>query len=71
MDPIVFAAIFGALVTGVISGCIPLFYGAFKQQLGSGIWGFIICIISAQILGAILAFPVAAICCYMIKKNKL
>jgi len=59
----------GAMLTGLISGAIPLFYGAFRQKLATGVAGFVLCIISALILGAVLAFPVAAIFVFFIKKD--
>ena len=61
--------VLGALLSGLIIGAIPLFYGAFRQKLALGVSGFILCIISALILGAILALPVAAIFVFLIKRG--
>lgn len=61
--------IFGALLLGVFSGCVPLIYGLKKDQLTLALVGFFACIVSGIILGAILAFPVAGLFFYFIRKQ--
>ncbi|QNB44863.1 hypothetical protein BR63_00060 [Thermanaerosceptrum fracticalcis] len=61
--------IFGALIAGAISGAIPMFLGASKNKLGLGFAGFMSCIVSALILGLLLAIPVSGIFVWLISKN--
>lgn len=66
MDP---SILFGALIVGIISGCVPLIYGLSKNQLSLALGGFFACIICGFVLGAILAFPMAGLFYYFINKN--
>ena len=66
MNDYQFGAIIGSLVVGVISGAIPLVIGINKKQLGLGIGGFIICVVSGLILGLILAIPMCILFVWLI-----
>jgi len=59
----------GALLIGILSGCVPLIYGLKKNQLALALGGFFACIVSGFALGAILAFPMAGIFFYFIRNN--
>lgn len=62
-----FSAYFGGLVMGMICGCVPLFYGVFKNQLAFALTGFMACTVSGFMLGALLALPMSAVFCYIIR----
>jgi hypothetical protein len=59
-----------ALIVGILSGCVPLVYGLQKNQLALALGGFFACVISGFALGAILAFPMAGLFFYFIRKAK-
>ncbi len=63
--------IIGALITGAIIGAIPALCGAIKGKISLAVIGFFSCLISALILGMILAIPVCAVFIFLIfKKDK-
>lgn len=61
--------IIGGLVAGIISGAIPLFYGAFNSRISWGILGFIACLISGVLLGLLLSLPIASVFVYLIRRE--
>ena len=61
--------ILGALVIGILSGCVPLIYGLNKNQLALALGGFFACIVGGFVLGAILAFPMAGLFFFFIRNN--
>jgi len=63
------SVIFGALLIGILSGCVPLIYGLNKNQLALALGGFFACIISGFVLGALLAFPMAGLFFFFIRNN--
>ena len=65
MEPV----LFGALFIGIISGCVPLIYGLYKNQLALALGGFFACIICGFVLGALLAFPMAGLFFYFIRNG--
>ena len=62
-------AVFGALLVGLLSGCVPLIYGLNKNRLSLALGGFFACVISGFVLGALLAFPMAGLFFYFIRKS--
>ena len=63
------SVIFGALLIGIFSGCVPLIYGLNKNQLALALGGFFACIVSGFVLGALLAFPMAGLFFFFIRNN--
>jgi len=63
------SVLFGALLIGILSGCVPLIYGLNKNQLALALGGFFACIISGFVLGALLAFPMAGLFFFFIRNN--
>lgn len=63
------SAVFGALLIGIFSGCVPLIYGLNKNQPALALGGFFACVISGFVLGAILAFPMSGLFFFFIKNN--
>ena len=62
--------ILGAVYAGLITGGIVVVCGAVKGKLGLAIAGFFCCLISAIILGLLLAIPVCGVFLWKIyKKN--
>lgn len=55
----------GAIV-GLIFGSIPMFIGASKNQLGLGVIGFVVCVVSGVVLGMLLAIPVSGLFVWLI-----
>jgi hypothetical protein len=70
MEEVLGAAILG-FVTGLVLGTGVAIYGATKQKLGLGIWGFFACGLSGALLGLLAAGPVCAIFVYLIGKEKV
>ena len=62
--------IIGALYAGVITGGCAVICGAIKGKLGLGLGGFFCCLVSAILLGFILAIPVCAIFLWQIFKKE-
>jgi hypothetical protein len=52
-------AIVGGLIAGILCGLIPLGAGARQNRLGIALSGFVVCMVSGVLLGALLALPVA------------
>lgn len=66
------SVIIGALIAGAIIGAIPAICGAIKGKIQLAIIGFVACLVSALILGMILAIPVCAVFLWLIfKKRKI
>lgn len=61
--------IIGALLAGAIIGAIPAICGAVKGKIQLAIIGFFACLVSALILGMILALPVCAVFLWLIFKK--
>lgn len=62
---------FGALLTGIIIGLIPIIYGLKKEKIGLAIGGFFVCVISGLFFGLLLAIPAVTVVVYLIwKKSK-
>lgn len=59
----------GALFAGIITGAIPAILGAIKNKIGLAIGGFFACLVSAILLGLILAIPVCALFIWLILRN--
>lgn len=68
MNSFTISAIMGALYAGLIVGAIPAICGAVKQKLPLAVGGFIACVVSALILGLLLAIPVCALFVFLIFK---
>ena len=64
-----FGAIVGSLLTGLAIGAVPLICGIIKRKIGLAIGGFFACVVSAFILGALLAIPVAGLFVFLIFKK--
>ncbi len=64
-----FGAIVGSLLTGLAIGAVPLICGIIKRKIGLAIGGFFACVVSALILGALLAIPVAGLFVFLIFKK--
>lgn len=62
-------AILGALITGLVIGAVPAICGAIKQKIGLAIGGFFACVVSALLLGMLLAIPVCALFLFLIFKK--
>jgi hypothetical protein len=69
MDLSTLAPIIGALFAGVIVGAVPAICGAVKGKIGLAIGGFVACLVSAFVLGLLLAIPVCAIFLFLIFKK--
>lgn len=65
-----FGALIGSIITGAIIGAIPAICGAIKGKIGLAIGGFFACLVSALILGMILAIPCCALFLFLIFKKK-
>lgn len=70
MDAYTLGRIIGSLLAGILIGAIPAICGAVKQKIGLAIGGFFACLVSAYILGMILAIPVCAVFLFLIFKKK-
>ena len=57
------------LIVGLIIGAFPFFYGAMKENIKLGAWGFFGTVVAGVILGLLGAIPTAAIFIYNIKKR--
>lgn len=66
MDAYVSGAMIGAIIAGSIIGAIPAICGAVKGKIGLAIGGFFACLVSAFLLGMILAIPVCALFVFLI-----
>ena len=66
MDILSLAPIIGALLAGLIVGAIPAICGAIRGRIGLAIVGFVACVVSAFLLGLLLAIPVCAIFLFLI-----
>lgn len=66
MDAYMSGAIIGAIIAGSIIGAIPAICGAVKGKIGLAIGGFFACLVSAFLLGMILAIPVCALFVFLI-----
>jgi hypothetical protein len=53
----------------VIVGAVPAICGAVKGKIGLAIGGFVACLVSAFVLGLLLAIPVCAIFLFLIFKK--
>ena len=62
-------ALLGSLIAGSIIGAIPAIAGAVKGNLKLAMGGFFACLVSAIILGMLLAIPVCAVFMYYIFKK--
>lgn len=60
----------GALLVGILSGALPLYLGATKNNLGLGLGGFAACVISGYILGLILAVSVSGVFVWLILREE-
>ena len=69
MEAFAVGAIIGSIITGALIGAIPAICGAIKQKMGLAIGGFFACLVSAFILGMILAIPVCAVFLFLIFKK--
>ncbi|MGB9937338.1 MAG: hypothetical protein ACPK7O_06420 [Methanobacterium sp.] len=69
MESISLYLILGSLTMGFITGVIDLIYGLRKNDLKFGIIGFIACIISGFLFGALLAVPVCIVFLWLIRRN--
>ena len=63
------SAIISSLITGAIIGAIPAICGAIKGKINLSIIGFFACLLSAFVLGMILAIPVCAVFVWLIFKK--
>lgn len=71
MDGYYIGVLIGVILVGGITGAVPAICGAIKGKIKLGIGGFFACLISAWLLGLLLAVPVCAIFVYLIfKKDK-
>ena len=71
MDSFTLGTIIGAIITGCVLGAIPAIVGAVKGNIQLGIIGFVCCVVSALLLGMLLAIPVCAVFVFLIfKKSK-
>ena len=59
----------GALLSGLFTGGIVMVVGVVKDQILLGVVGFIACVISAILLGLLLAIPVAGVFSWYILKK--
>ena len=66
MDILSLAPIIGSLLAGLIVGAIPAICGAIRGRIGLAIVGFVACVVSAFLLGLLLAIPVCAIFLFLI-----
>lgn len=66
MDAFTLGTIIGALMFGCVIGAIPAIIGAVKGNIQLGIIGFVCCVVSALLLGMLLAIPVCAIFVFLI-----
>ena len=66
MDILSLAPIIGSLLAGLIVGAIPAICGAVRGRIGLAIVGFVACVVSAFLLGLLLAIPVCAIFLFLI-----
>lgn len=66
MDLTILAPIIGSIIAGVIVGAIPAVCGAIKGKIGLAIGGFFACLVSAFLLGLLLAIPVCAVFLFLI-----
>ena len=64
------SVVVAALITGAIIGAIPAICGAVKGKISLAIIGFFACLISALVLGMILAIPVCAVFLFLIFKKE-
>jgi hypothetical protein len=62
-------SLWGALAVGLILGAITMITGAKKNKPGLGFLGFLSCIVSSFILGAILAVPVCGVFIWLVNKK--
>ncbi len=69
MEAYTFGAIIGSLITGAVIGAIPAICGAIKGKINLSIIGFFACLLSAFVLGMILAIPVCAVFIWLIFKK--
>ena len=70
MDAYTFGAIIGSIITGTIIGAIPAICGAIKGKIKLAVIGFFACLLSAFLLGMILAIPVCAVFLWLIFKKE-
>ena len=56
-------------VIGMFIGIVPFFFGAMKNKIGLGAWGFIGTVIAGTLFGLLGAIPTAAIFIYNIQKG--
>ena len=59
----------GAVFAGLITGAIPAILGVVKNKIGLAVGGFFACLVSALVLGLILAIPVCAIFSWLILRT--
>ena len=64
-----FGAIIGSLLTGIAIGAVPAICGAIKRKIGLAIGGFFACLVSALVLGMLLAIPVCVLFVVLIFKK--
>lgn len=64
-----YGLILGSLLAGIFTGIIPAICGAIKGKIGLAIGGFFACVVSAFILGLLLAVPVCAVFLWLIFKK--
>jgi len=68
-DAYMVGVLIGAIFTGSLIGAIPAVCGAIKHKLGLALGGFFACLVSALLLGMILAIPVCALFLFFIFKK--
>ena len=69
MDAYTLGAIVGSIITGLIIGAIPAICGVIKGKIKLAVIGFFACLLSAFILGLILALPVCLVFLWLIFKK--
>jgi hypothetical protein len=58
-SPATAISVAAALFTGAVCGCVPLLVGLWRRQIGLGIGGYLICVLSSLAFGLIVAIFVS------------